>query len=66
MRALVTGGAGLIGSHIVDKLLERGCEVRIVDNLKPCHLLVSPGTIRGRVHRGDVRDKALMTGASRR
>jgi dTDP-L-rhamnose 4-epimerase len=34
-KALVTGGAGLIGSHIVDLLLERGCRVRILDNLEP-------------------------------
>jgi len=36
MRVLVTGGAGLIGSHIVDLLLQRGDEVRILDNLEPC------------------------------
>lgn len=43
MRALVTGGAGLIGSHIVDKLLERGWEVRILDCLeKPAHLKGMP------------------------
>ena len=34
-RALVTGGAGLIGSHIVDLLIEEGWTVRILDNLEP-------------------------------
>ena len=32
MKTLVTGGCGFIGSHIVDKLLERGHEVTILDN----------------------------------
>ncbi len=35
MRVLVTGGAGFIGSHTVDLLLERGYQVRILDNLQP-------------------------------
>ncbi len=34
-RALVTGGAGLIGSHIVDLLLRDSWTVRILDNLEP-------------------------------
>jgi dTDP-L-rhamnose 4-epimerase len=33
-RVLVTGGAGFIGSHTVDRLLTRGYEVRILDNLQ--------------------------------
>lgn len=31
-RAIVTGGAGFIGSHIVDELLERGFETTVIDN----------------------------------
>src|SRR5437588_2458375 len=34
-RALVTGGAGLIGSHITDLLVREGWKVRVLDNLEP-------------------------------
>jgi len=33
MKALITGGAGFIGSHLAERLLERGDEVFIIDNL---------------------------------
>jgi UDP-glucuronate decarboxylase len=32
-RVLVTGGAGFLGSHLIDRLLEKGCDVLCVDNL---------------------------------
>lgn len=60
MKALVTGGAGLIGSHIVDLLIQKGHEVRILDNLaKPTHLHGAPAWLNPRAEfvLGDVRSR---------
>jgi dTDP-L-rhamnose 4-epimerase len=60
MKALVTGGAGLIGSHIVDLLIGEGHQVRILDSLaKPTHLHGWPAWIPPEAEfiQGDVRNR---------
>ena len=54
MRAIVTGGAGFIGSHIVDALLARGDEVHVLDDLsKGTRENVAPGA---ELHVADIRE----------
>ncbi|MBA2742889.1 MAG: NAD-dependent epimerase/dehydratase family protein [Chthoniobacterales bacterium] len=65
-RALVTGGAGLIGSHLVDLLIREGWTVRILDNLEPnTHKLGKPAWINAEAEfrEGDLRDRATMSSA---
>ncbi len=53
MRAVVTGGAGFIGSHVVDALLARGDQVHVLDNLSTGKRGNVPEGAR--VHEGDIR-----------
>jgi UDP-glucose 4-epimerase len=54
MRALVTGGAGFIGSHVVAALLERGDEVHILDDLSKGKLENIPADAE--LHISDIRE----------
>src|SRR3954451_5439644 len=62
-RVLVTGGAGFVGSHIVDLLPTQGSgPVTVIDNLtrgQPANLARALETGRVRLVRGDIRDRAL-------
>jgi dTDP-L-rhamnose 4-epimerase len=67
MRALVTGGAGFIGSHIVDRFLSAGYEVRILDDLDPrvhphgppSHLAREAEFVKGTVTNRETWERAL-------
>ncbi len=60
-RALVTGGAGFIGSHLVETLVRRHCEVVVLDDLSSGHLS-NLESVRKHITfvRGDIRDTQIL------
>jgi dTDP-L-rhamnose 4-epimerase len=66
MRALVTGGAGLIGSHIADLLIREGWTVRILDNLESqTHRNGKPAWLPEAAHfvEADIRNRSAVATA---
>src|SRR4051794_3507557 len=63
-RVLVTGGAGFVGSHIVDQLIAQGCrQVTVLDNLvrgRRENLRLAMASGRVRLVEGDIRDSDLV------
>jgi len=58
MRILVTGGAGFIGSHVVDAYIEAGHDVSVVDNLVTGKReQVNP---KARFYKVDIRDRSAL------
>src|SRR6266487_2199177 len=65
-RALVTGAAGLIGSHVTDLLVGEGWQVRALDNLEPqTHRRGKPAWINPKAEfvQGDMRDRETIVAA---
>ena len=68
MRVLVTGGAGFIGSHLVDRFRSQGFRVRVLDNLDPKihpHGLTKTFPKDVEFIQGDVRDRDALLAALR-
>lgn len=58
MTVLVLGGAGYIGSHAVDQLIEKQYDVAVIDNLRTGHQQAVHK--KARFYQGDIRDKSFM------
>lgn len=68
-KILITGGAGFIGSHLADELLEKGCHVRVLDNMseqvhgrsqdRPEYLNPDVELVKGDVRDPEMVEKAL-------
>ncbi|WP_348922127.1 UDP-glucose 4-epimerase GalE [Enterococcus rotai] len=58
MSILVLGGAGYIGSHAVDQLINKGYEVIVIDNLQTGHRQSIHE--KAKFYQGDIRDKKFM------
>jgi len=60
-KVLVTGGAGFIGSHLVDELVEADCNVTVLDNLSTGHLINIEHVKDSIVFcEGDIRDRETL------
>jgi dTDP-L-rhamnose 4-epimerase len=69
MRVLITGGAGFIGSHTADRLLELGHDVVVLDALTPpVHRCGPPSYLNQAIdfYKGDVRNEDLLRNLLRR
>ena len=63
--ALVTGGAGFIGSHLVEALLSAGCKVTVLDNLSTGNLLnLEPVKDRITFYQNDIRELDMLEKAA--
>jgi len=64
-KALVTGGAGFIGSHLVETLVAGKCRVTVLDNLSSGSLLnLEPLRDRITFHQGDIRQRDIVEEAA--
>ena len=67
-KVLITGGAGFVGSHVTDELLDAGYTVRVLDNFAPqVHGTRArrPSYLEVEFIRGDVRDREAISSALR-